>query len=87
MQQGAVMLVQGVLADLRNGRFYITDHAYLRMMQRGVVRRDIQSVGMTCAEWKLQSNFRFKITGLDTDGDELTIICVYDEQTLIITLY
>ena len=81
------MLIKQILEDLRLNHFAITDHAFLRMSQRGVVRRDIQSVGTYCANWELQTNGRFKITGIDTEGDELTLICIYDRGTLVVTLF
>jgi hypothetical protein len=81
------MSIQNVLEDLRLNRFGITDHAYLRMSQRGVIRRDIQSVGMTCLDWVLQNNGRFKVTGTDTEGDELSVVCTYDGDTLVVSLF
>ena len=81
------MSVQNILEDLKLNRFSITDHAYLRMSQRHVIRADIRSGGQTCMDWEVQANGRFKITGTDTEGDELTVVCVYDGETLVVTLF
>ena len=35
----------------------------------------------------LASDGKLKVVGFDIDGDELTVICVYDNGTLVITVY
>ena len=81
------MSIQNILDDLKNGDFRVTRHGYLRMSERGVLYQDIESVGVTCTDWKKQPNQKFKVTGKDTVGDELTVICAYDGETLVITLF
>jgi hypothetical protein len=36
---------------------------------------------------KEQDDGKFKVSGQDLDGDELTIICAWDGETIIITLF
>mgnify|MGYP001610868729 CR=1 FL=1 len=81
------MSIQNILDDLKNGSFKITQHGYLRMSERGVIFQDIESVGTTCTNWKQQSDGKFKVVGKDTVGDELTVICAYNGETLVITLF
>ena len=81
------MSIQHVLDDLRLNRFAITSHAVQRMSERGVMRKDIRSVGDSCSSWAVQANGRFKIKGRDSEGDDLTVICVYDGETLVVTLF
>jgi len=39
------------------------------------------------ANIKEQGDGKFKVTGQDLDGDELTIICAWDGETVIINLF
>jgi hypothetical protein len=80
-------MIDEILSDLRNGDFHIEDHCYQRMVERRVREVDIQSVGHTCSGWLRQVNGRYKIKGRDCDGDDLTVVCSYEGETLIITVF
>jgi hypothetical protein len=75
-----------VLEDLASGNFRLTRHAIERMGQRTVTRADICNVGRTGAARPADGG-KVKVTGEDLDGDELTLVCVYDGGTLIITVF
>jgi DNA-binding IclR family transcriptional regulator len=75
-----------VLEDLAAGNFRLTRHAIVRMGQRTVTRADICSVCHTGVA-KLADGDKVEVTGFDLDGDELTVVCVCDEGTLIITVF
>jgi hypothetical protein len=72
--------------DLASGNFRLTRHALERMAERTVSKADIRKVGSTGVV-KLAEDGKFKVTGVDLDGDELSLICVYDHGTLIITVF
>ncbi len=75
-----------LLHDLASGDFRLTRHALERMAERTVSKADIRNVGATGVV-KLAENGKFKVTGGDLDGDELSLICVYEYGTLIITVF
>jgi Domain of unknown function (DUF4258) len=75
-----------VLEDLASGNFRLTRHAIERMGQRTVTRADIRNVGGT-GTVKPGDDGKLKVTGVDLDGDELTVVCVYESGTLIITVF
>lgn len=57
------------------------------MQERCVSRGDITNVGKTFQKIEKQPNGRVKIKGLDRSGDDLSIICVYEFGTLVVTVY
>lgn len=73
--------------DLRSGSFELTQHALKRMRERGVRRTDIINLGFNLFRSLDQENGKVKLEGLDCDGEELTVVCVYDLGTLVITVY
>lgn len=56
------------------------------MKERGVSFSDIKECGAT-GNVKKQADGKFKVKGLDVDAEELTVICAYEDRTLIVTLY
>lgn len=75
-----------ILDDLRSGTFLITAHARKRMHERGAAKADIVECGNTGTVTP-QEDGKYKVTGCDVDGDALTVICAYDDGTLVVTLY
>lgn len=75
-----------ILKDLSSGDFNTTTHADERMAERNVADSDIRSCGRTGTAF-LQSDGKYKVTGKDLDGDSLTLICVWNGDTLIITVF
>ena len=73
-----------VKADLESGHFRLTLHARQRMSQRNVTVQDIKA----CAEdgFFTVDGDEFILVGLDINNEDLTIICAYQDGTLIITV-
>jgi hypothetical protein len=73
-----------VRADLESGNFRLSLHARQRMNERNVTVQDIK----ICAEdgvITVDGN-EFKLVGLDMHNEDLTIICAYQDGTLIVTV-
>ncbi len=80
------MDAQTIRSSLVSGRYRVTLHARQRMAERMIFDSDISH----CAEMASinnQGEDKFKVTGQGLDGEELTIICAWDGETLIITLF
>lgn len=77
---------QKILNQLAAGFFEVTLHTRIRMAERTVSDFDIMECGHT-GKISLQFDGKFKVQGLDLDGDDLTVICVDTGGVLIITLF
>ena len=75
-----------ILRRLSLGDYQATLHAKLRMSERGISDSDIKCCGDNGNAF-LQEDGKIKIIGKDIDGDFLTIICVEEDNILIITVY
>ncbi len=71
--------------EISLGQFRLTLHAQLRMTERGVRTRDL----IFCARWgqAQSSDEKIKIIGHDLDGEPLCIICAWDGETIVITVF
>ena len=68
----------------------ISPHAFKRINQRGVRSGDVRKVILSAKEAKESSEGleRWKITGQDSDEDELTVIIVIEfDGTIVVTVY
>jgi hypothetical protein len=79
------------LRDIRGyaaaGRLRYTHHAKQRMLERGM-RRDHVRHALACArECRRAEGERWRVTGDDLDGDELTAIVVLAQGVLVVTLF
>jgi hypothetical protein len=72
---------------LAAGHFIVTLHALKWMASRGVSDFDIMECGRTVEEVKIQCDGKSRVRGLDLDGDELTVICVFEGDVMVITVY
>ncbi len=79
--------IEFIVRDLKRNDFELTGHARKRMQERCVSRGDIVNVSQTFRKIEKQDSGKIKIMGLDRSGDDLTIICVYESGTLIVTVY
>lgn len=82
---------EAALADIRGysaaNRIQLTQHARERMVQRGTRYQELRSILMkapTCSE---ASNGRWRVHGLDADGDTLEVIVVIRDGLIVITLF
>lgn len=80
------MIEEAVLEDLQHGNFHLTRHAKIRMVERQITMPDIFSVGRTGICTK-EPDGKFKVRGEDCSSETVTLICAYDEGTLIITVF
>lgn len=75
-------LVQELIAQ---GDFILTQHAKKRMAERNIARQDIQSCAQT-GFVGLSAN-KYVLVGKDCDGEILKVICVFENNVLIITVF
>ncbi|HEX7670147.1 MAG TPA: DUF4258 domain-containing protein [Polyangiaceae bacterium] len=70
------------------GRFYVVAHARDRQRQRGMQRADIQEGLRTAIRADAQENHRWRLFGgRDLGGDNLTLIVVFENGVVVITVY
>ena len=69
------------------GRYRVTLHARQRMAARMISDNDVIECGRTSYFLKQQIDGKYKVKGLDLDGEELTILCVWDGETILVTLF
>ncbi len=75
-----------VKSDLESGNFRYTNHAGERGAQRSFTRRDIIEAAKN-GDVEETGDSKFVLFGYDSAGEEITVICGYDNGTLIITAY
>lgn len=73
--------------DLISGNYRRSTHFRKdRANQRNITRLDIKECAETAFIKKGDAD-TYLVMGTDADGDDLTLVCAYDEGTLIITGY
>ncbi|MBF0300152.1 MAG: DUF4258 domain-containing protein [Oligoflexia bacterium] len=79
---------QMVLNHLKRGNFLFRKHALIRMQERGVTKDDIISVGHSChsIEWQ-DKHQSYLVNGDDSDSLPLSIACIYEDGTIIVTVF
>jgi hypothetical protein len=82
-----------VLAEIRRlarrDRIVMTAHASQRMFERGATPRDIRKALLTATAAIYQddrNNWRLD-GGVDTDGDDLMVICDLEADVIVVTLF
>lgn len=79
------------LADVRGYalayRIEYGPHAWKRMRERGAKREDVREALVTATICQAQPEERWKVTGLDTAGDALTVIVVIEDGVVVVTLF
>ena len=76
-----------IIKDLISGDYHTTVHAEIRMGERNITDSDISNCAKTAASVTRQENGKFRVQGLDLDGDLLSVVCIWDGDTLVITLF
>jgi len=74
---------------VRIGRVLYTQHARIRMIERGARRRDVENALLDATTATRQSdrdNWRVE-GGADLDGDELTVIVALEADVVIVTVF
>lgn len=80
------------LADVRGyaaaGRHFITRHAWDSMDKRGIVEASVRRAlqGATSCVPGNEPD-RWKVTGLDVDGDELHVVVVIEDGLVVVTAW
>lgn len=80
------------LRDIRGyaaaGRVRFSHHAYQRMNQRGATERDVIAACSGARQCKRTVHAgRWKATGPDVDGDDLTVVVAIEDGLLVVTLF
>ena len=75
-----------ILRDLKQGNYHLSLHAIERMDERNITRGDILSCSNNLISIQLL-NGKYRVRGFDTSGESITIICIWNGNTLIITLF
>jgi hypothetical protein len=83
---GALDMEKLILRLLALGEYSLTIHAQARMRQRNITPEDIRCCGKNGAVLTKEDR-NYKVSGYDTDGAELKIVCAYTDEVLIITLF
>ena len=71
-----------------SGQFVISGHAYDRMAERGARRGDVRNAlakADTCR--RAEEPDRWRASGPDLDGDELTAIVAFDGFAVVVTVF
>ena len=69
------------------GRYLLSGHAYERMNVRNVTEQDVRSALVNASGCSPAECERWKVTGPDLYGDELTLVVVLDAGLLIVTVF
>ena len=79
------------LADVRGyaaaNRIRFTDHAHGRMMERGAVPADVRCALMGATACRAQPSARWRVEGLDRDGDAMTVVVALEDGVLVVTMF
>ena len=79
------------LADVRGyalaNRIEYGPHAWQRMRERGVFREDVRNALTTAQSCQAEPDDRWKVPGVDTAGDDLTVIVVLEDGVVVVTLF
>jgi len=79
----ALALARGYAAA---GRIVVTGHAVARMRQRGAGYADVRNALSKARECRADET-RWKMTGPDLDGDDLTCIVAFAGGVVVVTLF
>jgi hypothetical protein len=69
------------------GQFFVSIHGRERQDQRSAQRADIRQALRTASSALLQENGRWRVEGVDLDEDDLTLIVVFEDGVVVITVF
>ena len=79
------------LADIRGyaaaNRIRILRHAWQRMGERGAQYEDVRHALAGARRCKAADQGRWKVSGDDLDGDELTLVVAIEASVIVVTVY
>jgi len=68
------------------GHWTVRNHAQKRMAQRNVTMKDIRSALMGARDCQGKGT-KWKVTGPDVDGDDLTCVVALENGVVVVTVY
>jgi hypothetical protein len=79
------------LVDIRGyaavGRVVVTAHARARMLERNVQSGDLRSALSSAHDCKADRDGKWRVTGPDLDGDDLTVVVAIEDGVVVVTLF
>lgn len=69
------------------GRYFVSGHALERMRARSVQEADLRHALTKATRCASAPPDRWKVTGPDLDGDDLTVVVVIDDGVLVVTVF
>ena len=87
MTQAEAQALADARECVRTDSVTYTDHALERMAERKVRHSDVLSAIQTARSCLSQRNGSWRVCGLDTFGDTLTVVMVFVEGALVITVF
>lgn len=82
---------QAALADVHGyagaNRIKLTRHAQERMEQRGTRLRELRAILISAPSCSAQPSGRWRVHGVDGDGDGLDVIVVLEDGLIVVTLF
>jgi len=69
------------------GSVVFTRHARLRMDERGAMAWDVVHALANASHCQAGEDDRWKATGVDLDGDELTAVVVLEGEVVVVTVF
>lgn len=82
---------EAALVDIRGyaaaNRIRLTLHARQRMEQRCTRYQELRSILMNASSCSVQKSERWRVHGVDADGDQLEVIVTMQDGLLVITLF
>lgn len=69
------------------GQIRLTKHARERMSERGASVHDVRHSLANASRCAPAEGDRWRTTGLDLDGDELTAVVVIDGDVIVVTVF
>ena len=77
-----------IIRNLAAGLFVVSEHARHRMNERGVEDPDLVEAGRTASSWTWQEDREtYRINGKDLDAEDLIVVCAWDGETVIVTVF
>lgn len=85
------MTAAEALRDVRGyaaaGRYVVSQHARMRMQERGVREADLRNALVNARACSPQQSGNWRVEGRDLDGDDLTVVVAIEDGLVVVTLF
>ncbi|MBI2895514.1 MAG: DUF4258 domain-containing protein [Deltaproteobacteria bacterium] len=85
------MIATEALGEVRRqaglGRVQFSGHARDRMRERGATKNDVVSALANGTSCKAAEGGKWKVTGPDIDGDDLTAVVAIEDDVVVVTVF